>query len=254
MSSITISAFQIISFVLTATVLARLLWSRLFLKYRWFSAFLFFGLARYFILIPVSRKAYALMWMVTEAMLWAFYFLALYELYTLVLERFPGIRTMTGWMFAASIVAATATAIVLSYAGTGTAKAPDTLMLFLMAERGVLSALAVLVLLMTAFLTWFPVPLPRNLVWHSLLFAIYFFLKAGTLLARNLYGHEATRVVSNTVIPVVGWACLLLWAVVLSRSGEEAMTKVGHRWNQDEEDRLLGQLKDINASLGRLSR
>jgi hypothetical protein len=254
MPATTLPVIQLIALLFTIVLLSRLLLSGLFLKYRWFTALVTVGLIRYALpVIPVSKTSYAYLWMGSEVVMWALYAMALYELYTLVLERFPGIRTLTGWMFLASLILATILAMLALQAGSS-AKPPDTLMLFLTAERSVLSALAVLVLMMTAFLTWFPVRLPRNLVWHSILFAVYFFLKAGTLLVRNLYGHETTRLLSNTAIPIIGSICMVLWAVMLKPAGEQTFASIGHRWNQEEEDRLLDQLKEINTSLSRLSR
>jgi hypothetical protein len=42
---------------------------------------------------------------------------------------------------------------------------------------------------------------------------------------------------------------MLFWLVGLSRQGEEKRLVIGHRWNREDQDRVLERLKAINASL-----
>ncbi len=244
-----------ISLLLCAVVAWRLFRSGLYLKYPYFVAFLCFSVVRLLVLkLPLSRRLYAEIWMATEALLWIFYVLILLELYTLVLERYKGIQSLGKWIFHGSVGLALFIAALSLYPKLGTGQQNDFLMLFMIAERGILCALALLTLLMTAFLAWFPVPLPRNVILHSVLFAFYFFSKAAALLVRNLMGHAAAQGGTSFAILAVGWICMVLWAWLLTPDGEDTEARVHHRWNEEEEERLLDQLKLINSSLSRSTR
>jgi hypothetical protein len=61
-------------------------------------------------------------------------------------------------------------------------------------------------------------------------------------------GTQATRNL-NVGVTAVGLLCLIAWAVLLRGKGEEVMVKVGHRWNEAEEEKLLAQLDAINRTL-----
>lgn len=241
-----------VSMILTVFVVARLLAAGLHKKYPSFFLFLSFSIFRMvFLYAPWSRWTYAVFWMASEALAWIFYVLVLIELYTLVLSQYPGIQSLGRWIFHGSVGISLLIAAVTLYPETSSGKPPDILMLFMIAERGILSALAILTLLIIAFLTWFPVPLPRNVVLHSILFAIYFFSKAAALLVRNVLGHQASHRATTLAFIGVGWLCMLLWALLMTARGEDVEARVGHRWNEDDEDRLLGQLRQINSSLSR---
>lgn len=243
----------VVSILMTLTVAARLYVNDIHRNYPAFWSFLLFSIVRMLVLIPglLSAYTFAVLWMVSEGVAWVFYVLVLMELYTLVLSRYPGIQSLSRWIFHGSVGVSLVIAAFTLYPDLGGGRPPDVLMLFMIAERGILAGLAVLTLLIIGFLTWFPVPLPRNVVLHSILFAFYFFSKAAALLVRNVMGHRASERWTTIAIMGVGWVCMLLWALLMTREGEGVEARVGHRWNEDEEDRLLDQLREINSSLSR---
>jgi hypothetical protein len=61
-------------------------------------------------------------------------------------------------------------------------------------------------------------------------------------------GHHWTRQISSVAMGV-SVACLVFWAIGLSRQGEKKRVVVGHQWNPGDEQRLRAQLDAINASL-----
>ena len=105
-------------------------------------------------------------------------------------------------------------------------------------------------LFVTAFLVWFPVPLNRNVVLYSLVYALYFI--AGTLaeLAASLGGLAMWGAV-NLTVNCVDLTCLALWIVFLNRSGETTTVVFSHTWTPQREDHLMRQLEAINTSLMR---
>jgi hypothetical protein len=100
---------------------------------------------------------------------------------------------------------------------------------------------------------WFPVPLKRNIVVHSLVFFLYFISKALALFFRNTLGPSAVDLV-NLAVTCTAVACLMIWIFFLSREGERQEIKQRIQWNPDSEKRLLHQLDSINASLLRSAR
>jgi hypothetical protein len=108
------------------------------------------------------------------------------------------------------------------------------------------------VLLINLFLVYYPIPLNRNVIVYSIGYAVYFLTKAAALFARNV-SDELQRQISAVLI-AVSTGCLIFWALALNRRGETKTVVIGHKWRAEDEERLLSQLKEINASLGRAAR
>jgi phosphatidylserine synthase len=128
-----------------------------------------------------------------------------------------------------------------------------TLGLVLTIDRGVYFGLTAVILLMSLFLIWFPVPTPRNMVVHSFVFATFFLSKAFVIVVRTIRGDELHHAFS-IVLLALGIICLCIWTILLRREEEDPAVTFGRRWNPEEETRLIRQLRAINSSLGRLSR
>jgi hypothetical protein len=111
--------------------------------------------------------------------------------------------------------------------------------------------LAVLVL-MSAFLLWFPVRTRRNTAICIGGFMVYSFQRWTGLLLADLW-PAYTRQFSTAML-CVSLAVLAAWIVRLRRSGETVTVQTGHGWNPAEADRLRLQLDAINARLGRSAR
>ena len=59
--------------------------------------------------------------------------------------------------------------------------------------------------------------------------------------------YQRLSVLDNSVFLAV----ICYWAVRMKRANELTQTVVGHAWNRTEENRLIGQLDSINATLVR---
>src|ERR1700676_149499 len=103
------------------------------------------------------------------------------------------------------------------------------------------------VLMLTAFLVYYPVPVNRNLVVYLIGYTVYFMAKAGGLLILNI-NYAWLRQVGFIVV-AGSTVSMLFWLVGLRRKGEEMKMAIGHRWNRESQDRMLAQLKAINMSL-----
>ena len=112
--------------------------------------------------------------------------------------------------------------------------------------------LVIFLLLISLFMTWFPLRLKRNSVLYIAGFVVYFLTRSTGLLLTNLEPQE--RFLIDSVMITIASGCLLVWLVALRASGEQTMTVFGHRWDPASMARLTGQLDAINARLLRFSR
>ena len=246
---------QVVLLVIQTTLLmglcARLWWMKLHRVYRYFFAYLLLALLQTAILalVPFDRVHYAYAWVATEALIVCSYALVVLELYTMILGNLAGIARSSRRFIVAAIGAASLLSILLLFLE----KAPTGVTLtFLIFERTIVSSLFVFVFLITAFLVYYPVPLNRNMVVYSIAYAVYFATKAAGLFASN-FSHQWYRQVS-TILVGVSTACLMVWMFALNRRGEARTAIIGHRWEPQQGERLLAQLKAINASLARTAR
>jgi hypothetical protein len=224
----------------------RILWTRLYRVYTWFFIYLLLVLLQTIVLsyFPVQSAAYLYIWMISEALVVAVYTLVVLETYAVILRDLPGIATVARQYMTFAIFCA----VVVSLLLVGFEKTPKTIpQYFVVCERAVISSLLAFVLLSMIFLVYYPVPLTRNAVTYSAGFAIYFLAKSITLFVANLRYYLWRPV--DMVLLGLSVACLLFWLLTLNKAGEAKTVLVGHRWNLDDENRVLSKLKAINDSL-----
>jgi len=199
-------------------------------------------------LVPLQSRLYVDLYMATEALIVAFYALVVLELYSNVLRDLPGIAATARRYIKFTLVLA----IVLALLPLRLERTKTTALgYFLSFEQTVTASLVVFVLLVSAFLVYYPVPLGRNIIVYSMGYAVWFLTGAAVTLLMNL-GHHWTRQL-NGVSMGVWLVCLIFWIVALSRDGETKRIVVGHQWNPADEQKLRAQLDAINASLLRVS-
>jgi len=232
--------------------------------YRVFAAYVLFRVARLVVLAtlprlwyfvhrqpyhPYENNAYGWIWALSEPVMWTLQILVVLELYSLVFQNHKGIASLGRWTVLTGLTIAVAlSSITLPSELSHSAVTYVILRWCSLAERGVDASLVVFLLLITAFLVWFPVPLNRNVVLYSMVYALYFI--AGTLaeLANNLGGLATWNVVSLAT-KGLDLVCLSLWIVYLSRAGEAKTVVFNHTWTPEREELLMRQLGAINASL-----
>ncbi len=237
--------------------------------YRVFAAFLLFRAARTLALAtapPVwyllhhlshhrlANNVYAWLWALTEPVAWLLHVLVALELYSLVLQNYRGIASMGRWAVLAGLtLAILLSSVTLPAEMSHSAEHYTLLRWYFVVGRGVDASLVIFLLLITAFLAWFPVPLNRNVVLYSMVYAFYFI--AGTLaeLVSNL-GGLATRDAVNLARDGVDLLCIGVWMAFLTREGESKTVVASHAWTPQREQILVGQLASINASLMRSAR
>lgn len=232
-----------------AVLVWRLYASGLHKVYRWFFAFVTFESVRLVLMssIDIKTNLYAEVYFVTQPATWCLYLMVLLELNQTSLRNHPGIaslgRRFVGW----ALVAATAASLV-SLAFDLQSSQTQYIALYLLIERLVMVSLLLFLLLLTLFLAYFPVPVNRNVVIHTRIFALFFFLKTAVLMVRGLVSGETVYTL-NLAIQALSLGCLAAWSLLLSKAGED-VPAVSSRWREREsEQRVLAQLDAINRTL-----
>jgi hypothetical protein len=106
----------------------------------------------------------------------------------------------------------------------------------------------VLLLVFTGFLAYFPVPVNRNLVVHTRIFACYFLFKTALLVFRNVVSEDYLYSL-NILMQVLSTITLMAEALLLTRQGETVKALTSRRSDPEVEGRLIAQLDAINRTL-----
>jgi hypothetical protein len=245
-----------------AVLLAKLWFAGLCSTYRFFTAYLVYRLVRSVVLINMrlDTSAYAEVWLYSAPLSLFLYVLVVLELYSLVLRHFKGIATLGRWTVMTSLLISVVFSMITLTPDLGKGISNNPIGYFAVIERGVISSLIVFLLLITAFLVWYPVPLARNIVVYTIGYAAYFLSSNLTLFFRNLNvvmnTDAGTQLMQgiNLALMAITICCLVLWILALSREGEKRTVALRARWRMEDEDHLIQQLATINATLLRSGR
>lgn len=255
-----------LSDVLSIVLVIRLVFIGLHDVYRVFCAFLLLEVATTSIALFVrfsrfnDQVDYRILWMVLRVGPWIVSIWMVYALLRAILTNYPGILRAS--RRALNIVLPVSLAITLLSAGpeyfASGASEPDAPIVRLASmaiilER-VISTLALLILLMMlAFILWFPIKMPRNLAVFSIGFFIYFGAKTSLILLRNFWSHESLALLTTGVNSIL-CACLLSWTFFLTKAGESVPVTIGQSWRPGERKALVHDLDALNALLAQVSR
>lgn len=255
--------------VLCIILILRLLILQLHSVYRIFCVFLAFDIFSSLISLGETmahnaRFDYRITWIGFSVIGWVLSLCMVYGLLQAILERLPGIlrlsRKLLNVTFLSAIVVGLLTVrLEGSLVGSsgylaGFADPIGRAVRIAFDLERVISTVALLVLLLIlAFVLWFPVQMPRNLAFFSVGFVIYFAANTGLMLTRGMWSRDNLSLVSTTITFVLS-ACYAYWTFAITREGERAPVRVGHSWRPSEKERLIGQLEAMNASLLRAAR
>lgn len=237
--------------VALAALCLRVWWTGLYRVYSYFYIYLLIAFLQTAVepFFPIRSALYLYIWMASEALAVSFYALVVLETYAIILRDLAGIASAARQYIKIAIMGAVIASLLL----VGMEKTPATIpQYFLVSERTIISSLLVFVLLSMVFLAYYPVPLNRNAISYSAGFAVYLLMKTITLFAANLRYYLWHQI--DTVLLAFSAACLLFWLFSLSPTGETKTVVVGHRWNIEDEKRLVSRLKAINESLLRTAK
>ena len=237
---------QFLAYIL---VLARIFSSGLHRTYRWFTGYIIFEALRTVIMgqLPLATKLYGQVYFASQPITWCLYLLVILELYQLTLKNHVGIATLGRKVLKIALTVSTV-ASVLTLAFEAQQPHFDIIRTYVLIERLIVSSLLFFLLLFTAFLAYFPVPVNRNTLAHARIFACYFLFKTVLLVFRNVISGDAVYTV-NIVVSLLATASLISWALFLSPEGEEIKALTSRRSDPEAEERLVAQLDAINRTL-----
>lgn len=223
--------------------------------YSAFVAYLIFIAVRGGLTWPLDMKsqAYITIWKLTQPLVWVLYTLIVLELCSLIFKEYPGIQVLgRRAVYGSLAVSALVSLMILAPTWRNSGEPMLSTPRFLMIERGIDSALVLLLLLLLVFLAILPIPLSRNVIIHSVLYAVFFTAGSMGIFIVNLTSFEAGRVIS-TCLMGVSFLCLIAWITLLSREGEHKIAVFRKPLPASYEQRLVEQLSNINATLLRAS-
>jgi hypothetical protein len=238
----------------TLLLVGRLVNQRLQGAYHWFFIYLVFDLIESFsALIPLSDRAGVYRYVAGQTIITTFGALVLVEIYKLALAERQALARFGRKIVVYALTGAVLLTLVVQIVSRGSTVVRYPLLRYTFIFEGVLDSTQLLfLLLMGAFLAWFPVEIRRNLVVYVSGFLVYF--SARWIVLVLILQRSSQREWLNVGLYVVILACKGFWIAALKKTGEEAKTTTGHRWNPEEMVRLKAQLDEINDSLERLAR
>ena len=232
-----------------ALLIARLLSSGLARVYKWFFAYLvvdFLQTVEPFVIPFKQVKVYGYTFIALECVMACLYALIVLELYSVLLRDLKGIakiaqRYTIGAVFFSVVVALLFRSIL---------PAPTSLLRQLWYfETPVVVSLLLFILLIAAFLLYYPVPLYRNALIYSAGYVVYFVAKAALLFLHNMRANDLSRICSTAAMSI-STACIVFWAIFLNRAGERRTIAVGHSWSTvATQEQVLRRLNRLNDSL-----
>jgi hypothetical protein len=185
----------------------------------------------------------------TESFELLLYLLTVLELYGKILKTLPGVAS-TARIFIQIVVPASAIGSALLLAME---RHPVSYLdWFYRVDGAVITTLVLSVLMITAFMVWFPIRVSRNTVIYSIGYAVYMVPKGASLFLMNS-GHGGMWL-AGAVGMAMSTLCLLFWAVTINRAGEGAMLSPGSLFHSHDGARLITQLEAINRTLLRVAR
>jgi hypothetical protein len=196
-----------------------------------------------------SSSPYFYYYVATQPILWFFYIAMVWELFGLILARHKGFSTLVRW--ATYVVSGVSVAIsAISLIHKITPQMPQSSVavgLIVATERGLDFSLAIFLILMLFVLSWYTVPLGRNVVAHAVIYTVFFLAGGMSMILRTLFGLKNLNAVDIGGIAAT-CACFVAWFLVLSAKGEE--TPVTKPWfAPEQEERILVHLDALNAAL-----
>jgi hypothetical protein len=194
------------------------------------------------------------MYFATQPIAWVLNALVVLEVFQSALAAHPGIATLGRRTVTFALIAAAGLSVGTLLLLSGIPHSPfEILERYLLVERVIYSSLLAFLLILLAFLAYYPVPLSRNALVHASILSIYFVTRVTLWIIRNLAGPQFTQT-ANLTLAVVVAAALISWTICLTRAGEAQKVRSSRRSDKAEEERLIAQLERINATLLRSGR
>jgi len=244
-------ALQLLEPILAATLLIKLFHEQLHRKYRRFSVYLLFTVLQ--ALIPVilelevDTNAYGWFYFLSQPLVWGFGFFIVLELFDLVLAEFKGIRSAARLIL--KVLAGVSVAISVGTALPSVLKnvhdPQRVIRLYFVAQRTIVIELLFVLAAVQFVLLKYRLTLPRNTVYYSIGYALYFTAFAVQAFFISELGPGLSEVTNVAAISVSS-GCLLFWILALNRHGEAIQIAAGPKVSEHERAELRARLIQIS--------
>jgi hypothetical protein len=242
-------------FLSSLVLFSVLLGTGLFRKYTAFALFIGFEIAFAVVTIRIQTNTtlYAYWYFVNAFLRWTLISFIVVGLYREALRELPGLATAGRWVLSGGIGAAAIVSVFSLQADlVNRAQKFPILLAVHVTERAIATTLALLILIMVAFLSWFPVKLSRNVI--SLLFGwgVILVCRSSILIFRNAVGPQTALGVG---VAILGITLLtnVFWALRLRPAGEARAETVRRVAEPEQAERLVRRLDAMNSALIRSS-
>jgi hypothetical protein len=246
--------------VLRTALLARLIHLGLVRRYPVLATLLGFTVVRSLVLAFLMKtggglfgqRSYSALYVPTQPIIWVLYFLLILELYSIMLEDFPGVRRLGRLVLYTALGTVAGVCSVLILVEQQTAADGYPVLSFLaLQERSIFLGLGVLTLLLLLFVAHYQLSIPRN-VWVLVAsFGGYFLANALLVAVRWYLGGEFTPI-RNVLSPLLVLAAFLGSVAMLSKAGEAEKRPISSLWgarNRELEATLAQELRGFNRVL-----
>ena len=237
-------------------LIVRLASGGLLKRYRWFFSYLVASFVESAILafVPFGTDNQAMIYMAGQAIRILLSILVVLELFKVALVSQPALAAFGR----TAAVYVSGFALILAACGLAIDRSIPTgqsaiLHRFYVMQRTADFSVAIMLLVITWFVMWFPVQVKSNVAVYTLGFVVYFLAEVAGLLVHNLLPYRFIRPVSAGMLSV-SFLCLMTWLIGIRREGEERTTVVGHSRNPTAAAHLTKQLQGINDALGRFAK
>lgn len=238
--------------VLLVVLAAKLVRTRLFLRYKAFFFLVCFLAVRNSVveLVANDPQASFWFWLATEPIMVLSFIVAVIETYAIALSHYKALSTFSSHVLSWSIVIASVISILSIFPDLQFNAAPEnnTFLLTNVIRRGIYTSLLAFLSLLLVGITIYPVKMSRNAVIHSILFSILFFSYAATILGINFRGSDFIPL-ANAVFAVVASCCFVLWTVSLSPAGETVQRSVRTNLTEEEAARMMKVIQRMNDAI-----
>lgn len=250
-------ALWLANIVLLAVLSARLVRTRLFLRYKAFFFLVCFLAVRNSVVevIATDTEASFWFWLVTEPIMVLSFIVAVIETYALALNHYKALSTFSSHVLSWSIVIASVISVLSIFPDLQFNALPEnsTFLLTNVIRRGIYTSLLAFLTLLLVGITIYPVKMSRNAVIHSILFSLLFFSYAATILAINFQGFDFIPI-ANRVFAVVASCCFVLWTLFLSPAGETVQRSVRANLSEEEAARMMKVIQRMNDAIADTSK
>lgn len=248
------NARWLVPFAVHTLLLARLVHLRLARRYMAFALMQVISLLQGGLLFSFRSNPGLYGWSYTcsHALLSIIYFAVLAELFSQVLKEYPGIANLGRTLVGFSLPISLAVSVALAYPAWGRGWSWSSgLSIFYWSQRTVLVSVCLFLASLAILLFWYPIRVPRNTVVYFLGYGLLFAIKAAILVALNEFGTQYVGLF-GAIGMWVSAVVMIFLALALRREIADQVVVVQPRWGDLQEDRMRGQLKELNTSLYRL--